>query len=200
MSAGGHPASAPESPAANLSPVEIHWSHVEGLPEGMKELVEDRLRKLAEDRTDLIDLRIVAKSSGHHRHGNCEVRITCQARGRELVAARTRPDVGQALDEVVDAFEREVWRMRERVTQQRSERPAEPPVLGVIDRILADEDYGFILTDAGEQVYFHRNAVHGGLVFEELEEAQRVGLNIEGGEKGPQATTVVPAPPDAPSP
>jgi hypothetical protein len=27
-----------------------------------------------------------------------------------------------------------------------------------------------------------------------------VGLNLEGGEKGPQATTVVPAPPDAPSP
>ena len=38
------------------------------------------------------------------------------------------------------------------------------------------------------------------LVVEALEEGQRVGLNLEGGEKGPQATVVLPAPPDAPAP
>jgi cold shock CspA family protein len=42
--------------------------------------------------------------------------------------------------------------------------------------------------------------VSGGLDFEALEEGQRVGLNLEGGEKGPQATVVLPPPPDAPAP
>jgi cold shock CspA family protein len=66
--------------------------------------------------------------------------------------------------------------------------------------VFADDDYGFILTDAGEQVYFHRNAVHGGLAFERLAEGDRVGLNFEAGENGLQATVVRPAPPGAPAP
>jgi hypothetical protein len=47
-------------------------------------------------------------------------------------------------------------------------------------------------------VYFHRNAVHGGLDFERL--AEGVALNLEASEKGLQATTVVPAPPGVPAP
>jgi cold shock CspA family protein len=69
-----------------------------------------------------------------------------------------------------------------------------------VDRIFAEEDYGFVLTDGGERVYFHRNAVHGGLEFDGLAEGDRVGLNIEAGNKGPHATTIVAPPPGAPSP
>jgi ribosomal subunit interface protein len=180
--------------------MEIHWRNPGDIPEVTRSAVEERLHQLAGDHGDLIDVRIATRTTGHHRRGGQEVRIACQARGREIVAARTREQVGQALDEVVDAFEREVWRMRHRRTQQRSERPAEPAELGIVDRIFAAEGYGFILTDAGDQVYFHRNAVSGGLSFESLGEGERVGLNIEGGERGPQATSVVPAPPDAPAP
>jgi cold shock CspA family protein len=180
--------------------MEIHWHHPEGFRDGDRQAAEDRIRELARDRADLIDVRIAVRPTGHHRHGGQEVRITCKARGQEIVAARTRPDPGIALNEALDAFEREVWRMRHRRTQRREERPAPPAELGVIDEVLADEGYGFILTDGGERVYFHRNAVSGGLAFERLAEGQRVGLNLEGGQRGPQATVVVPAPPDAPSP
>lgn len=75
-----------------------------------------------------------------------------------------------------------------------------PPERGVTDEVRASEGYGFILTDGGERVYFHRNALHGGFDFERLEEEQRVGLNIEGGEKGLQATVVRPPPHGAPAP
>jgi ribosomal subunit interface protein len=180
--------------------MELHWYQPKIFREEDRALAEERIAELARDRTDLIDVRISARSSAHHRHGGQEVRITCQARGREIVASRTRPDAGLALNEALDAFEREVRRMRDRRTQQRAERPAAPPVLGVVDEVLAGEGYGFILTDAGERVYFHRNSVHGGLEFERLTEGQRVGLNVEGGEEGPQATVVVPPPPDAPGP
>lgn len=180
--------------------MELHWHHPEAFREADRAIAEKRVTALADGCTDLIDVRITARGTGHHRRGGHEVRITCEARGKEIVAARTRPDAGLALNEALDAFEREVWRLRHRRTQEREERPAPPPELGVIDEIRSDEGYGFILTDAGERVYFHRNAVHGGLEFERLETGQRVGLNIEGGEQGPQATVVVAPPPDEPGP
>jgi cold shock CspA family protein len=68
--------------------------------------------------------------------------------------------------------------------------------MGVIDSVLHGPGYGFILTDAGDRVYFHRNALKQGLEFHALEEGQRVGLNFEAGEKGLQATAVMMPPPD----
>jgi ribosomal subunit interface protein len=180
--------------------VEIHWRNLEEIEEAQREAVEGRLQALAEGHTDLIDVRIAARSTGHHRHGDREVRIACQARGSEIVAARVRPDAGRALDEAVDAFEREVHRLRDKRRDHRHERLAGPPFLGIVDRVLRDEGYGFILTDGGEQVYFHRNAVKDGLSFEDLDEGDRVALNIEQGNEGLQATVVCAAPPDAPAP
>jgi cold shock CspA family protein/ribosome-associated translation inhibitor RaiA len=177
----------------------LHWHHPEMFREQERELAEDRIRELARDHTDLIDVRISARPTHHHRRGGQEVRITCEARGKEIVAARTRPDPGVALNETLDAFEREIWRMRHRRTQQRRERPAEPPELGVIDQVRAEGGHGFVLTDAGLRVYFHRNAVRG-LDFEALSEGQRVALNFEAGDEGPQATFVGPPPPEVTSP
>lgn len=180
--------------------MELHWVHPELFVEVERASAEDRIRALGRDHTDLIDVRIVCRTTGHHRHGAKEVRITCDARGGGIVAARTRPDAGLALNEALDAFEREVRRLRERRTQRRSERPAAPPELGVVDEMRLDAGYGFVLTDAGERVYFHRNAVGGGLSFERLAEGERVGLDLEAGDRGPQATVVLAPPPDAPGP
>lgn len=180
--------------------MQIHWIHVDELRPDDRNGVEARLEALAAGHSDLIDVRIVGRSTNHHRLGGREIRITCQARGKEIVITRASTEVGLALNEALDVFEREVHRLRDRRTTRRAERPATPPYLGLVDRIFREEGYGFILTDAGEQVYFHRNAVTDGLDFERLEEGQRVGLNVEAGERGTQATAVVPAPIDAPSP
>lgn len=173
--------------------MQIHWVNGEVFGAAEREDVEARIQALADGHTDLIDVRIAARSNDHHRHGGKEVRITCEARGREIVAARSRPDAGLALNEAIDIFEQEIRRLRGRRGGQRDERGAPPSESGVIDQVLAD--YGFILTDSGERVYFHRNALQGALDFDRLAEGQRVGLNVEGGEKGLQATVVRPAPP-----
>lgn len=175
--------------------MEIHWVGMSELDEPERARIEARLEGLGEGHSDLIDIRITGHRTRHHQHGAQEVRITCQARGREIVAARTRPDIGLALDEALDAFEREVHKLREKRRDLSRAPASEPPYLGVVDRIFREEGYGFILTDDGEQVYFHRNAVKEGLEFERLEEADRVALNLEGGREGPQATTVVAPPP-----
>jgi hypothetical protein len=71
-----------------------------------RELAEARIRELGRDHTDMIEVRISARPTGHHRHGGQEVRITSEPRGKEIVAARTRSDPGLALNETLDAFER----------------------------------------------------------------------------------------------
>lgn len=94
--------------------MEIHWVNADELDPAQRETVETRLVELAEGHRDLIDVRIAARPNGHHRHGNQEVRITCQARGREIVAARTCPELGLALHEAFDTFVREVRKHRDR--------------------------------------------------------------------------------------
>ncbi len=179
--------------------MQIHWTHFDDLDPDERGAIESRLRGLTEGHSDLIDVRLVAQSSRHHRHGAREVRITCQARGREIVASREREDMRLALDEALDAFEHEVHRLRERRRDLQRSQPVMPPNLGIVDRVMREQGYGFVLTDAGEQVYFHRNALCEGLDFDSLEEGRRVSLSIETGEEGLQASAVLPAPPDAPS-
>jgi cold shock CspA family protein len=51
------------------------------------------------------------------------------------------------------------------------------------------EDYGFLETPDGREVYFHKNSVlHNG--FEQLKVGTEVYYAEEQGEKGPQASTV----------
>ena len=176
--------------------MEIHWHAAEAIPEAERAEVVGRLEALAGGRTDLIDIWIDVEESRHHRHGGDQVAIRCQARGRQIVSRRKADVVGLALREALEAFERDVREWREQRTEARSKRPALPPHLGIVDRIFPARGYGFLLTDGGEQVYFHRNALTRGLAMEDLREGVRVGLDYEAGEKGPQAIFVEPAPPD----
>jgi cold shock CspA family protein len=180
--------------------MQIHWRHPHAIPEEEREGAERRIEELARDHSNLIDLWIDVAENNHHKPGNESVTIRCQARGKEFICHGRADDPTLALRRALDSFARDVRKVRDRRTDRRVERPAAPPHLGVVDRLFAEEGYGFLLTDAGEQVYFHRNAVGAGLAFAELEEGQRVALNYEPGEKGPQATYVAPAPAGAPSP
>jgi ribosome-associated translation inhibitor RaiA len=100
--------------------MEIHSVHAGEFEEKQREVVEARVRGLAGEKRDLIDVRILVRQSCHQRHGDAEVRLTCDARGREIVVTRSRPEAGQALDEGVDVFEREVRRMSDRRAIRRS--------------------------------------------------------------------------------
>lgn len=180
--------------------MEIHWRNAQTIEPEHRSVVEARIEELARENGDLIDVRIAIDEGLHHRQGAKTVRIACQARGAEIVSTRTADAAALALDLAVDVFEREVRKARRVKLDRRTRRPQQPPHLGIIDRILLEEGYGFVLTDDGERVYFHRNAVHGGLDFESLGEGQRVALNYEAGREGLQATALVPPPPDASTP
>ena len=102
--------------------MEIHWINLDGLEEKDRQGAEDKFHKLGASHNDLIDLRITGKKNGHRARAGEEVRIACLARGREIVAARSADQMGRALHDAIDAFEREVWRLRERRRDRRGAR------------------------------------------------------------------------------
>lgn len=180
--------------------IELTFDGLDEIHEDERASAESRLRALASQHDDLLFVRVTGRTTRHAKHGDREVHITGRAKGREIVASRVRPDLSQALHDAVDAFGAQLRKLRGRRKPRPPARSAGPSELGLIDRIDRVGGFGFIVTDAGQPVYFHRNALSGGLEFNTLEEGQRIGLGIEQGREGLQATVVVPAPLDAPSP
>ena len=168
--------------------------------EADRDAAESRIRSLATQHDDLLFVRVTGRTTRHAKHGDREVHISGRTKGREIVAARVRPDLSLALHDAVDALGAQLRKLRGRRKPRPAVRSAGPEELGLIDRIDRAGGFGFIVTDAGKPVYFHRNALSGGLEFNTLEEGQRIGLSLEQGRDGLQATVVVPAPVDAPSP
>ena len=64
---------------------------------------------------------------------------------------------------------------------------------GTIKRVTRDRGFGFIRGEDGNEYFFHRSELRGGLAFDELEEGQPVRFEPSQGDKGPRATNIVPA-------
>ena len=89
---------------------------------------------------------------------------------------------------VRDAFKIAQRQLQDYVRERRGDvKHHEDPPHGRILRLF--EDYGFIATPDGREVYFHRNSLLGES-FDKLEVGTEVRFAEERGEKGPQASTV----------
>lgn len=173
--------------------MQIHWRNAHEIDDAERAKAEEQLARLSEHHRDLIDCTVdVERPTEHHRTGRRSVEIRCQARGADLVAHGSAHELGLALREAIRTFRGEVKRLRERRRDSREERAPEPPERGVIDRVEREKDHGFVITDDGERVYFHRNAVGGGLDFDRLEGGEAVALDYEAGADGLQAKFVRP--------
>jgi CspA family cold shock protein len=64
---------------------------------------------------------------------------------------------------------------------------------GTIKTITRNRGFGFIRADDGNEYFFHRTELRGGLDFEQLREGQLVRFEPTQGEKGPRAADVNPA-------
>ena len=62
---------------------------------------------------------------------------------------------------------------------------------GTVKWFNADKGYGFIAVDGGRDVFVHFSAIQAD-GYRTLEEGQRVELEIEQSERGPQASSVRP--------
>ncbi|MEE9191315.1 MAG: cold shock domain-containing protein [Candidatus Aerophobetes bacterium] len=55
--------------------------------------------------------------------------------------------------------------------------------------MISDRGYGFITTEEGKDVFFHRTSLQG-LEFDSLKEGQALEFEIEEGSRGPRAVNI----------
>ena len=172
--------------------LQIESRQVAMTPEWRAE-IEQQVAALVAGRDDLTHARVTLSKNEHKKADDvAEVLIVVQIPGRTITARKQEETFEQAIRSAFDAVETELEKYREKRASHEV-RVSPVPVHGVISKMFKDEGYGFILQDGGEEVYFHRNAVHD-MAFDDLEDGMEVSLNVEPGEKGPQATTVNPMP------
>ena len=62
---------------------------------------------------------------------------------------------------------------------------------GTVKKIIADRGFGFIRSEDGREVFFHRSGIQG-VPFEALKEGQTVDFDLEEATRGPRANNVRP--------
>ena len=163
--------------------------------------IEAQIRQRAEELDRFSDrimgCRVVVESSHRHQHKGriYHVRVDVTVRGGEIVVKRDPPqhhaheDIHVAIRDAFDAVRRQLEDSTRRVRGQ-----TKTHELGNHGKILhLFPDYGFIVSADGEEIYMHRNAVFDG-GFDKLTVGDEVRYVVhEGeGEKGTQASTVIP--------
>ena len=140
---------------------------------------------------------VVSKPQNRHQQGDlftASVQLTL-VDGQEVNANRNpakdhaHEDVYVAIRDTFNAARRQLKRRAQKLRHD-VKHPVGPPE-AVVGTLVAEEDYGFLETDDGREIYFHRNSViNDG--YPKLAVGDRVIFAEALGDKGPQASTVRP--------
>jgi cold shock CspA family protein/ribosome-associated translation inhibitor RaiA len=175
-------------------PLEISFRNVPSSP-GLEADIREKAAKLEEFYDRITSARVVVETPHRrHRQGKLfHVRIDLRVPGREIVVSRepvghhAYEDVHVAIRDAFDAAKRQ---LEDYVREVRgSVKTHEPSPRGRIARLHPEDDYGFIVTPDGREVYFHRHSVLDA-GFDRLSVGDEVRFAEEAGEQGPQASTV----------
>jgi ribosomal subunit interface protein len=157
--------------------------------------IRQKARRLDRFSRHIMSCRVVVEAPHRHSHQGklYHVRISITLPGGEVVVSR-EPAEHHAHEDVYvairDAFDAAVRQIEDYVRLQRGKtKRHELPPHGYVARLAPDEDYGFIETPDGREIYFHRNSVLAD-GFDRLAVGDEVQFVEELGEKGPQASTV----------
>lgn len=139
--------------------------------------------------------RVVVKAPGGHHHtgGLYEINIRMALPdGREVNVDRTataderHSDLSFAIN---DAFKRARRQLQDNARELQGQvKTHEGAPTGTVTRLDPSGEFGFIETNDGREIYFHRNSVLDGAT--RLAIGTRVTFAEEEGDKGPQASTV----------
>jgi cold shock CspA family protein len=176
------------------TPVDIAFRH-SAPSEEIRSEIAAQMQRLEKFSPRITSCRVVVTGpqTGHRRGGfEVELRITMPEHN-EVVVDKSHADAPErehALVAIREAFDAAV-RQIENVMHEfrgRVKHHAEASH-GRVKNLHAGEDYGFIETADGREIYFHRNAVlHA--AFDRLKVGSEVAFAEEEGVKGPQASTV----------
>lgn len=166
--------------------------------DGLRRRIEDEVARLERFEDRIVGFRVAVIGPGHrHQHGGkYRVRLQISTPGGRDVVIDRDPGEGRAHEDaylaIRDAFKAARRRLQDRARRadgQVKTHVAQP--VGRVARVIADQDYGFIESADGRDIYFHRNAVANG-AYDRLTVGDRVRFVETEGDKGAQASTVVP--------
>lgn len=178
-------------------PLRISYRGIEPT-EAIEAQIRERAAKLERFYDGIVGCHVTVEAPHrrHHKGTLYRVRIDLTVKNGELLVGRdpaqqhSHEDLYVAIRDAFDAARR---RLQDHARRQRGQvkRTVQPPRARVV-RIFPEEGYGFLATPDGREIYFHRNSVLNDR-FDRLEVGTEVRFAEEQGEKGPQASTVVPA-------
>lgn len=156
----------------------------------LEEHIRQKVKKLENFYPHLVGCRVVVEIPHKHKHQGrmFDVRLDMTVPGGELAVNREADgDVYVALRDAFDAARR---RLEDYGHRQRGATKAHAPVFsGRVTRLVTDEDYGFIQTPDGRELYFHRDNLANGH-FDALEIGAEVNFLEDAGAEGLQAKRV----------
>jgi cold shock CspA family protein/ribosome-associated translation inhibitor RaiA len=175
-----------------MRPLDVHIEgrHVEILPEWREKIEEELVRLQKHYLNPILHVRAEIIGTGHHRHGAFEIHLVAAVPGNTLIITRQGEFVLPMIVEALDALDRRLEE-HSHIQQQQVKVHEEHSQPGTVVRVFPDQDFGFIETLDGLEVYFHAHAVKKGN-FKKMAPGERVVFAMEEGEKGPQATWVRP--------
>jgi ribosome-associated translation inhibitor RaiA/cold shock CspA family protein len=179
------------------TPLEISFTNMQS-----SDAVEAEIRRHVDKLEKLYDHIIgcrVAVEMQHrqHRTGNVfDVKVELRLPGGDIVVSRephrahekyVQPTIQTSLRDAFAAAERQLKDFKE---QQRGEvQVHEVPFQGQVSQLYPDAEHGFILTNEGTQLYFHRNSVMNA-AFDDLKRGDPVQYVAADGDTGPTAKKV----------
>ena len=177
------------------TPLEVDFQGLPSTPQ-IQDAIAKHVAQLEQRYGRVTSCRIALRApGGHHQNGGLyEVNIRLALpNGREVNVGRTAPADERHADltfAINDAFKRARRRLQDNVRRlQGAVKQHDGPPTGTVKRIDPSGEFGFLETNDGREIYFHRNGVLDA-GFPRLAVGTRVTFAEEPGEKGPQASTV----------
>ncbi len=173
-------------------PVYLAGKSVELTPD-QHDLIRGEVDRLKDISTQMVACRVVV-SVPHGRPGGGPVawtlRLALTVPGAVLTISRqAKPSFCDALEDAFDAARR---RLEEYVHELRGDMKFHAVAsCGRVTRLHGFEGFGFLCTEDGTELYFHKNSVPDG-GFDRLRIGSAVRYAETEGEQGPQASLVVP--------
>ena len=160
-------------------------------------LIRHKITKLEEICDYLISCHIAIENPHRQRQtGNpYQVRLDLRVPPKHELVVK-RKSTGKNNEEPLEALIRRTFQAAQRelkklVEKQRGEvkRHPEQETMAIVAELFPKENYGFLKTVGGRDIYFHAHSVLNN-DFDRLEVGTGVRYSEEAGEKGPQASTV----------
>lgn len=176
-------------------PLEINFRNAER-SDSVEAAVRERVDKLDHYFQHIISCRVtleVPNRTPHYDVLNHRVSVEISVPGEELVVSREpneHEDFNDIYVTIRDAFDAAEQQLRSYSGRlQESRKPRDETPYAIVNKIFADEGYGFLLTPDEREIYFHKNSVSRP-GFKKLNKGDTVRFVESLGDEGPQASLV----------